>query len=815
MRALEAVSGPTEKSGGLLQRVLDIRLSASGEVLFYAFLIAAALLTRFVNLGTRVMSHDESLHTQFSWQFVHGQGFQHTPLMHGPLQFHLIALSYSLFGDSDATSRLPAATAGVLAVGLLYPYRRWLGKKGALVASSLMLVSPYMLYYSRYVRNELLVVVEVLFAVWALFRFFESRRPRWLYLLTLAFSLHFATKETSFIHVAQWLSFLGGLLAWRMIQRPWKRNDLRALFLLGLVVTALGISIAAVVYFQERAVGMLTPTEALQPLDPTAGIGAASGLPVAAALGVLLALVGLVMASVTAVAAFGRELKVDTPELDVLVVLGTMTLPQMAAVPAAVLGWDPLDYGDPLAVRRTLLTVLVLVLISAIVGLSWDWRRWLIVAGVFFTPWVILHTTLLTNGLGLATGIVGSLGYWMVQHGVHRGSQPLYYYALIQIPFYEFLPAIGGLLAGVMGVRLWLARARARTPSRRGNEGDSKDQREFAFPHLLFIGYWGFTSFLAYSLAGEKMPWLTVHITLPLILISGWSIGGFLESIDWRAFWKGRGLILAILTATFILATARGLGNILGPQRPTPVPGFEQVSVTVASLASLFVAISTGLGLLFLARGWTRAQFTKLVGILSLVLLFLLTLRTAIRAAYVHYDEPTEYLVYAHSATGVRTVMQMVESVSRRMSDGLDIAVAYDRDAAWPMTWYLRNYPQAHFYGDDPDASLLDYPLVIAGNDHLAEVESILGDRYQGFEFIRMWWPMQEYFNLTWERVRNAVTSPGYRKALWKIWIDRDYTDYGNLTEKDYSLEHWWPSDRMKLYVRNDVSSWFLAYNGE
>ena len=32
-------------------------------------------------------------------------------MMHGPLQFHLIALSYFLFGDNDFTARLPHALA--------------------------------------------------------------------------------------------------------------------------------------------------------------------------------------------------------------------------------------------------------------------------------------------------------------------------------------------------------------------------------------------------------------------------------------------------------------------------------------------------------------------------------------------------------------------------------------------------------------------------------------------------------------------------------------------------------------------------------
>ena len=60
---------------------------------------------------------------------------------------------------------------------------------------------------------------------------------------------------------------------------------------------------------------------------------------------------------------------------------------------------------------------------------------------------VPLFTTFFINWGGIGTGFVGSLGYWLSQQGVARGSQPLYYY-LIVFPLYEYLPLILGL-AGV------------------------------------------------------------------------------------------------------------------------------------------------------------------------------------------------------------------------------------------------------------------------------------------------------------------------------------------------------------------------------
>jgi predicted membrane-bound mannosyltransferase len=112
--------------------------------LFLAIFVGLVLLTaltRFAELGTRVMSHDETTHVYFSWQLEQGRGYAHDPLSHGPLQFHLLALFYFLFGDSDFTARVPAAIAGVVAVLIIWPFQRWIGRLSALVTAALIFAS--------------------------------------------------------------------------------------------------------------------------------------------------------------------------------------------------------------------------------------------------------------------------------------------------------------------------------------------------------------------------------------------------------------------------------------------------------------------------------------------------------------------------------------------------------------------------------------------------------------------------------------------------------------------------------------------------
>ena len=39
-----------------------------------------------------------------------------------------------------------------------------------------------------------------------------------------------------------------------------------------------------------------------------------------------------------------------------------------------------------------------------------------------------------------------------------------------------------------------------------------------------FCGYWALVSIVIYSWAGEKMPWLTIHVALPIVLLGAWAL---------------------------------------------------------------------------------------------------------------------------------------------------------------------------------------------------------------------------------------------------------------------------------------------------
>src|SRR5260370_18374613 len=115
---------------------------------------------------------------------------QQAPLMHGRLLFHMTELMYFLFGDSDFTARLYPAILGIIMVFMpLLLFKRWLGKIGAAIASVLLLISPFVLYHNRYIREDTPSIFFTLIMVYGIFAYINGLRPRqmrWLMLLSAA-----------------------------------------------------------------------------------------------------------------------------------------------------------------------------------------------------------------------------------------------------------------------------------------------------------------------------------------------------------------------------------------------------------------------------------------------------------------------------------------------------------------------------------------------------------------------------------------------------------------------------------------------------
>src|SRR4030066_671481 len=303
------------------------------EKLLFSIIVIMAIFTRLYMLEPRVMSHDETSHTYFSWLFYKGNGYAHDPVTHGPLQFHLVALSYFLFGDSDTTARIPAAIFSIATVAFMWNYRRYLGRSGALVAALLLTISPFMLYYGRYVRNEAFVAFFGVVMLWSMLRYMDTAKPKFLYIFTAVTVLHFCTKETSFIYVAQALLFLALYLIYRLTQRNWNRGNYRSLFLYTLISSLLVLTIGVAIKVLSEKI--IHSDSGDIPVYPTfASIPAF--IPIVL---MILGAMALMVAIYFAIAGFGLSRIREERSFDLLLLLGTLVLPQLSAFGINLFGW--------------------------------------------------------------------------------------------------------------------------------------------------------------------------------------------------------------------------------------------------------------------------------------------------------------------------------------------------------------------------------------------------------------------------------------------------------------------------------------------
>jgi predicted membrane-bound mannosyltransferase/DNA-binding beta-propeller fold protein YncE len=787
-----------EKYTSWLTRPVSSSWTLSWSVLIFSILIILGFLTRFYDLESRVMSHDENSHVYYSWRLSEGNGYQHTPLTHGPLLFHLTGFSYFLFGDNDFTARIPFALFSIAAIAFLWKYRRYLGLSGALIAAVLMLISPFMLYYGRYVRNEALVGLFGVITLWSILRYLETGEDKYTFWLVGATALHFAAKETSFIYTAQALVFLGLVFIYQITKiQKWELPQYRKIFILTVIIAFLMFAISIGI---NTIAGSPPPATAESTETSISGYSPITLIPMAiSGLALLLALYFALRGLTWGILRKNRA-------FSLMILLFTLVLPHLAAFPVRMVGWNPMEYETWTGILRVAVFLIPLALISVGVGMVWNPKLWLINAAIFYIPFTILYTTVFTNGQGFFTGLVGSLGYWLEQQGVERGSQPWYYYGFLQIPVYEFLPAIGCLIAAYLLI--------FRKPKQETQKSNGESWEAAANPDLpaYLLAFWSATSLLAYTVAGEKMPWLTYHIALPMILLAGWAFGKLVDKINWYNFLRNRGLLLFTLMIIMVVSLSALASSILGPDRPFQGREVSQLNNTNIFITSLLVVLASGWGVFRLLETWDLEQ----VGLIGLVtfLLFLgvVTARASFRAAYINYDLATEYLVYAHSARGPKEALAQIEELSLRTTDGLGIVVAYDDETTYPYWWYLRNYPNAKYYGDSPTRELREAPAILVGDNNFAKIEPVVGQAYYRFDYIRIWWPNQDYYNITWERIFSAITNPEMRRAIFQIWYNRDYSLYAELTGKDLSLPNWEPSDRMRLYVRKDVAAQVWNY---
>ena len=739
-------------------------------------------------------------------------------------------------------------------------WKRYLGKTGALVAGFLMVISPYMLFYGRYVREDLYAVFSGVLMLFVILRYLESGERKFLYLLAVSLVIHFIDKETSFMYAAMLLLFLAIYFIAHITRNAW--NDVSSYrgFIIALAVGLLLFGIGIGIGIAGRNVGMLGATEVASPAIPSAAspMQSTAGAASPASFLLLAGILALIGAGYFLIRGYTWQGVKSERSFDMLIMVGTFVLPMLTPFPITFLkNWlhvtipttaPEVQALTPHDVITIGIFLIVFFVISIAVGLLWS-KDWWKLALAFWVPYTIFYTSIFTNSDGFFTGVVGSLGYWIAQQAVQRGSQPWYYYILIQIPIYEFLPFLGSILALIIGLR------RMPAQTSKNNLLDENRPVEITTPHqqpenfinmFALLVWWVVVSIIAFSYAGEKMPWLTIHLAWPMILFTGWGLGYLIDTTDWRGLWQHKAPLVLALTFIFFTSFAASLVSLFGDTPPFQGKGLDQLQNTSAFLLPAIAALASLAGLIYFLRDWTGKQITRIFTLVFFLLLAVLTIRASFRAAYIDYDDATEYLVYAHAATGVKDITSQATEISERTTGGMSINLAYDASApdtgvSWPFAWYLRDFTNQHSF-DQPTRSLRDSAIVIVDQKNFDKIEAALGPGYYRVDYIRMWWPNQDYFDLVgnrdasipfppdyscngllsffklfkskdFSRVCSAITNPQIRAGIFSIWLNRDYTTYASATnDQNLTLATWQPSALMRMYIRKDVAEQTWKY---
>ena len=704
------------------------------ELTAYLVLMATAFALRLWDLGAQAIHHDESLHAVYSWYITEDRGYIHNPLMHGPFQFFGTSFFYSIFGSSDATARLLSVVFGVTLVGLPVLLRSHLGRSGALLTSLMLVFSPTMLYFSRFARNDIFMAVWTLALMGFMWRYFDTRKVRYLVLSAMALAFAYSTKETAFILIAVLGSYLliraaTDVLPWLVGRKRLSKFSPEGEYLILIGVLTLPLLAAAISIFQG-------------PL----GLTLANGDPSAAAVGIPIG-TGLYVAFVTAV---------------------------------------------------------VLMVVSAVVGLRWRPRVWLACFGVFAAVWVSLHINVLAlpydvvrgdiglstlNLGGIGSGIWQSLGYWIQQHEVCRGCQPWYYYFVIGFN-YEFLAMVLAVPAMVVYAR----------------RGDAFSR---------FLVYWAVVNFALYTFAGEKMPWLLVEVSLPFIVLAGKFLGELLqrglftraeepvpvqaaevsaevseepvelgaqesviavemEGSKRQRIWVALGVVSTVVL--LLVVSGRMLSRFLEP-------GFAaDTSSKWAPLLLVLILAGLVIYLLSIAERYRRVTLVTL-GLAAAM--FGLSVTGAFRLAYSNSDVPVEMLVYTQTAPDIPAIMRDIDRLAETTGKGKNLRITVDSTDgfSWPWAWYLRDYPLVSYpcLGSDNGCAGLDGPpdadvvLLAVRNRHLASEHL---SEYEGpAQYKHRWWFPESYRGLGPAVIFSSVQERESWRRVVDYFLFRDFPE--------------------------------------
>ncbi len=175
-----------------------------------------AIAIRLVGLGARVAHQDEARVASWILHYMAVDAWEYRAIIHGPFLPHVNGFVFTLLGPSDFSMRLIVALVGGLLPLSAWLLRDRLQRREVLFLAALLALNPILLYYSRFMRNDVLLGAFAFLAFALVVRAVDTGKQRYLLGAGLAFGLAITTKENALLYPVTWAGALVLLLDQRL-----------------------------------------------------------------------------------------------------------------------------------------------------------------------------------------------------------------------------------------------------------------------------------------------------------------------------------------------------------------------------------------------------------------------------------------------------------------------------------------------------------------------------------------------------------------------------------------------------------------------
>lgn len=707
------------------------------RIVLIVVILAFVVFTRLYNINVKALMHDECMFIYYSLHLAQTGDYLYQPILHGPFLQQTTALMFVLFGDSDYTMRLVPALCGVIMIFILMGFKSRLGRQGLVAALALFALSPFLMYYSRFARNDIpfsLFAVLTLYLYWKFFR--KGGGLTLVYAIVSSMTL-ICVKENQLIYFFTVYTFAvllfivdifkGFIQKGKVAERSQKRKvSMRGVdkfttppiyflsLLAGICFYVLGVHanyyefkllgfLGVVLYFSLMFRRYYSDLLKSQEKDSEDGIYS----------------LFIIFINSFSLTFFCWILYKDlfsglatlNWNLKIIFALLVFFFVGLFLINKAVKG----GYGEDHLLRRFVLLL--------------GEHFWHVVIGLALASiiYIILFSVWFKHPKPAFSYYKETFEYWAGQHKEHRIKGPFHFYLPI-LAIYD-LPALLIVMAGVIvslirgklfgwlslglyvlilifGVLLFM---KFPLSEETWKHLDARIHMTsyfhfFLFFTIAFLGtalvllylwrkerfnafcaYWAMGSFLGYSYAGEKVPWVGVHIIIPILLLA---------SVYIQKLWNSN--------------------------------FFKKTAIAWYVLFSLFT---------------------------------LWNLKSSLIVSFINHSNIAERMLYSHFSMDMPNCAKEARKIAFQLGTKEKTKMLIKGWPVWPMRWYLRNYD----WTESEEPSKTNCPVVIMNYEDAMKVDNLKNNYHISKHIANQWW-------VTGRIDINRLAD------IWKTLIPKQYT---------------------------------------